>query len=75
MDAGDDVSDSASMYSMDRSVMSARQRGRTVSAAAESVKNDHNDVAHRPVSMLKPKVRAAWLCCPLLRCWLLLVDI
>lgn len=62
MDAGDDVSDSASMYSMDRSVMSARQRGgpglpRTAAAgsvaAAESVKHEDHQ---RPVSSLKPKV-------------------
>ncbi|CAN0160389.1 unnamed protein product, partial [Ectocarpus sp. 6 AP-2014] len=61
MDAGDDVSDSASMYSMDRSVMSARQRGgpglpRAAAAgsvaAAESVKHEDH---HRPVSSLKPK--------------------
>ncbi|CAM9490449.1 unnamed protein product, partial [Ectocarpus sp. 8 AP-2014] len=61
MDAGDDVSDSASMYSMDRSVMSARQRGgpglpRAAPAgsvaATESVKHEDH---HRPVSSLKPK--------------------
>lgn len=70
MDAGDDVSDSASMYSVDRSVMSmsmsVRQRAGTGAsasaskAAAEpvrSVKNDvDDDVTHRPVSSLKPKV-------------------
>lgn len=70
MDAGDDVSDSASMYSVDRSVMSmsmsVRQRAGTNAsaskAAAGSVKNENakNDVdddhAHRPVSSLKPKV-------------------
>lgn len=55
MDAGDDMSDSASMYSMDRSVMSARQRGRTVSGA-ESLRHDKDDAVHRPVSKLKPKV-------------------
>lgn len=66
MDAGDDVSDSASMYSVDRSVMSmsARQRAGTGAsaskAAAESVKNAKNEeddeITHRPVSSLKPKV-------------------
>lgn len=57
MDAGDDVSDSASMYSVDRSVVSARQRGvvggGAKSVAAESAKHD---LVHRPVSSLKPKV-------------------
>lgn len=63
MDAGDDVSDSASvsasMYSVDRSVMSVRQRGvvgggaKPVAAKPESATHD---VVHRPVSSLKPKV-------------------
>ncbi|CAN0252056.1 unnamed protein product, partial [Hapterophycus canaliculatus] len=56
MDAGDDVSDSASMYSVDRSVMSVRQRGAGAGvptpAPAESIKDEEY---HRPVSSLKPK--------------------
>lgn len=68
MDAGDDVSDSASMYSVDRSVMSmsmsVRQRAGTGAsasrAAPEPVKHAKDDVdddvTHRPVSSLKPKV-------------------
>ena len=71
MDAGDDVSDSASMYSVDRSVMSmsmsVRQRAGTGASAsaskaapAESVRNAKHDAEddhiHRPVSSLKPKV-------------------
>ncbi len=63
MDAGDDVSDSASMYSVDRSVVSARQRG-VVGGGAKSVAAESGyafakhdvDVVHRPVSSLKPKV-------------------
>lgn len=69
MDAGDDVSDSASMYSVDRSVMSARQRAGTgaskgAAEPAKKAKNDvHDDVIHRPVSSLKPKVSRSCSCC------------
>lgn len=63
MDAGDDVSDSASMYSVDRSVMSVRQRGvasgvpkgAVAASVAGSVAKKPAD--HRPVSTLKPKVK------------------
>lgn len=69
MDAGDDVSDSASMYSVDRSVMSVRQRGkggggggtpgvpRGAVAASVSGSVAKKPADHRPVSTLKPKVR------------------
>lgn len=65
MDAGDDVSDSASMYSVDRSVRSVRQRGggvavgvpRAAVAASVAGSVSKKPTDHRPVSTLKPKVR------------------
>lgn len=64
MDAGDDVSDSASMYSVDRSVRSVRQRGggggsgvpRAAVAASVAGSVSKKPADHRPVSTLKPKV-------------------
>lgn len=64
MDAGDDVSDSASMYSVDRSVKSVRQRGgggavgvpRAAVAASVAGSVSKKPTDHRPVSTLKPKV-------------------
>ena len=65
MDAGDDVSDSASMYSVDRSVRSVRQRGgggamgvpRAAVAASVAGSVAKKSADHKPVSTLKPKVR------------------
>lgn len=71
MDAGDDVSDSASMYSVDKSMRSMRSvrsggvksvRGGAGKAGPASVSGSVTGkkavVQHRPVSSLKPKVRA-----------------
>lgn len=68
MDAGDDMSDSASMYSVDRSIRSShtaksayrRQTMGPCRSAAPSVDGSVRSkkvAQHRPVSGLKPKVR------------------
>lgn len=63
MEAGDDVSDSASMYSVDRSVRSIRPRGQGgvgksgTASISGSVRTQKKATEHRPVSSLKPKVR------------------
>lgn len=61
MDAGDEVSDSASVYSIDRSIRSVGTRGMAViprGAATASVAGSTRKQANvRPVSSLRPKVR------------------
>ena len=61
MDAGEEVSDSASMYSVDRSIRSVRHRGVAAgnprgSVAASVAGSTKKAAQKRPVSSLKPKV-------------------
>lgn len=67
MDAGDEVSDSASVYSIDRSIRSVGTRGMAAiprAAANASVAGSMRKQANvRPVSSLRPKVRFSEFWC------------